>query len=89
MMTRKTKLKKLTHLRYHLSRLNNSSFNYLSSLIRKTISFEVDKYFNQVKMEKLEEDIANKQNESLAAFDKMDLAKAYDKLFEILWYSQV
>ena len=40
-------------------------------------------------MEKLEEDIANKQNESLAAFDKMDLAKAYDKLFEILWYSQV
>ena len=40
-------------------------------------------------MEELEEDIANKQNESLAAFDKMDLAKAYDKLFEILWYSQV
>ena len=40
-------------------------------------------------MDELEEDIANKQNESLAAFDKMDLAKAYDKLFEILWYSQV
>ena len=51
--------------------------------------FQVDKYFNQVKMDELEEDIANKQNESLAAFDKMDLAKAYDKLFEILWYSQV
>ena len=40
-------------------------------------------------MEELEEDIANKQNESLAAFNKMDLAKAYDQLFEILWYSQV
>ena len=40
-------------------------------------------------MDELEEDIANKRNESLAAFDKMDLAKAYDKLFEILWYSQV
>ncbi len=58
-------------------------------LSRFLFQTKVDQFFHPEKRQKLLQTVLAQKNESLQAFESLDLVKTYHDLFEIMWYSQV